>query len=145
MKWKNEAMDKLRRYDGMRQALLNIPREIALLKAEAKAIRKAAMDRAPVKSSASRQEDALINNLARQQELEWTLRQVKSWLEVADRGLSALSQDEQLVLQRMYLYPEKGALDRLCKELGIEQSSVYRKRDQALQRFTIALYGFEEL
>lgn len=143
MKWKNEAMDKLRRYDGMRQALLNIPREIALLKAEAAAIRKAPMDTTPVKSS-SRREDALINNLARRQELEWTLKQVKNWLEVADRGLSALSQDEQLVLQRMYLYPEKGALERLCKELGIEQSSVYRKRDQALQRFTIALYGFEE-
>ena len=28
MKWKNEAMDKLRRYDVMRQALRNIPAEI---------------------------------------------------------------------------------------------------------------------
>ena len=137
-------MEKLRRYDAMRQALLNIPREIAMLKSDAAAIRKASMDTTPVKCS-SRREDALINNLVQQQELEWALNRVREWLAVADRGLSALTQDEQLVLQRMYLYPEKGALDRLCAELGVEQSSIYRKRDKALQRFTMALYGFEEM
>ena len=30
---------------------------------------------------------------------------------------------------------------RLCEQLGVEQSSVYRKRDGALYRFTLALYG----
>jgi hypothetical protein len=32
-------------------------------------------------------------------------------------------------------------MDRLCQELDLEQSSIYRKRDQALRRFTTALYG----
>ena len=69
---------------------------------------------------------------------------MKHWLLVADRGLAALLPDEKLVLQRLYLHPEKDALQRLCDELGVEQSTVYRKRDQALQRFTTALYGFSE-
>lgn len=69
---------------------------------------------------------------------------MKHWLFVADRGLAALLPDEKLILQRLYLHPEKGALERLCSELGVEQSTVYRKRDQALQRFTVALYGFAE-
>ena len=56
----------------------------------------------------------------------------------------ALNEDERLILQRLYLYPQKGAIDRLCNELGLEQSSVYRKRDQALSRFTVAIYGFSE-
>ncbi|MBE7002627.1 MAG: DUF1492 domain-containing protein [Ruminococcaceae bacterium] len=144
MKWKNEAMEKLRRYDAMRQALRNIPEEIARLKADAYALRSAVMDTTPVKGGGSRREEALINNLVERQELEQNLKQVRRWLAVTDRGLLALSQDERLVLQRLYLYPEQGAMERLCCELGVEQSTIYRKRDEALRRFTLAMYGFAE-
>ncbi|MBQ3530041.1 MAG: hypothetical protein IJA47_06075 [Oscillospiraceae bacterium] len=145
MKWKNEAMDKLRRYDVMRQALRNIPAEIERLQKDACALRGATTDRTPVKGGGSRREEALINNLVQRQELKLTLEQVKRWLHVTDRGLLALKDDERLVLQRLYLYPEKGAIERLCSELGVEQSTIYRKRDQALERFTLAMYGYAEL
>lgn len=144
MIWKEAAMNKLRRYDAMRQALRNIPEEINRLKEEIDTIRGADPTKISVKSCGNRREEALIDNLVQQQELEWNLKRVKRWLLVADRGLSALLPDEKLVLQRLYLHPEKGALERLCNELGVEQSSIYRKRDQALQRFTVALYGFAE-
>lgn len=144
MNWKNEAIEKLRRYDIMRQALRNIPEEIERLKMEAAIMRRASTDNLGVCSSGSRQEDAQINNIVRRQELEQTLSQVRQWLSVADRGLMALEEDQRLVLQRLYLYPQKGAVERLCAELGMEQSSVYRKRDQALHRFTAAIYGFLE-
>lgn len=144
MKWKNEAMEKLRRYDAMRQALRNIPAEISRLKAEATAIRRTDIEMPRVRGNSGYRSEALLNNIAQRQELEWTLKQVRQWLSVADRGLTALPEDERLILQRLYLYPEKGALERLCTELGMEQSSVYRKRDQALERFTVAIYGFCE-
>ncbi len=143
MKWKTEAMEKLRRYDAMRQALRNIPEEIERLRDDVRSLRGVATDRTPVKGG-SRREDALIDNVVQRQELEWTLKQVKRWLSVTDRGLLALTPEERLVLQRLYLYPERGAMDRLCTELGMEQSSVYRKRDEALRHFTVAMYGFSE-
>ena len=143
MKWKTEAMEKLRRYDAMRQALRNIPEEIERLKDDVRSLRGVATDRTPVKGG-SRREDALIDNVVQRQEREWTLKQVKRWLTVTDRGLLALTPEERLVLQRLYLYPERGAMDRLCTELGMEQSSVYRKRDEALRHFTVAMYGFSE-
>lgn len=145
MLWKDAAMEKLRRYDGMRQALRNIPEEIRRLKEEARAIRVSSFDHIVVRGGGGSREDALIENLVQRQELEWNLKQVKRWLAVADRALAALLPDEKLILQRLYLHPEKGALERLCNELGVEQSSIYRKRDQALQRFTVALYGFAEV
>ncbi len=145
MKWKNEAMDKLRRYDVMRQALRNIPAEIERLEEAACALQGVTTDKTPVKGGGSRREEALINNLMERQELEIALEQVKRWLCVTDRGLLALKEDERLILQRLYLYPEKGAVDRLCHELGVEQSTIYRKRDQALERFTLAMYGFGEI
>lgn len=144
MKWKNEAMEKLRRYDAMRTALGNIPGEIDRLKEEARTIRRADTEMTHVRGGGGRRDEMLLNNIAKRQELEWTLKQVKHWLANADRGLMALSEEERLVLQRLYLYPEKGAIERLCAELGVEQSSIYRKRDQALERFTIAMYGFAE-
>lgn len=144
MNWKNEAIEKLRRYDIMRQAMRNIPEEITRLKEESVALRSAAAESVCIIGGGGHQEDARINNLIQRQELEQTLKQVRQWLSVTDRALLALNEDERLILQRLYLYPQKGAIDRLCNELGLEQSSVYRKRDQALNRFTVAIYGFLE-
>lgn len=144
MKWKDEAVDKLRRYDAMQTAQQNISREIARLKEEAFSIRRADPAATPVRGSGGRYDEVLMNNIVKRQELAWTLKQVKLWISNTDRGLQALSDEERQVLQRLYLYPEKGAIDRLCEELGLEQSSVYRRRDQALEHFTIAMYGFAE-
>ena len=144
MNWKNVAMEKLRRYDTMRQALRNIPEELQRLKTEAVAIRGARTDGIFVRGSGNKQEDARINNIVEQQELEQTLKQVRQWLAVTERGLLSLDDEQRHILQRLYLYPQKGALDRLCNELGMEQSTIYRKRDQALLRFTTAIYGFSD-
>ena len=56
-------------------------------------------------------------------------------------ALSALTHEEELILRRMYICPQRGSVNMLCNELGVEQSSIYRKRDAALYHFTIALYG----
>ncbi len=141
MNWKTEAMEKLQRYDAMRQAIVNIPEEIDRLEEEACGIRSARTDGTPVKGGGSGRENALINNMALRQELAWSLEQAKSWVRITDRALGALTAEEKLVLHRMYICPERGAVNRLCGELGVEQSSVYRKRDKALYRFTVALYG----
>ncbi len=137
-------MEKLRRYDGMRQALQNIPNEIKRLETDARTLKGYAADRISVRGGGGKREEALLNNLVERQELELALQQVRRWLSNTDRGLLGLKDDERLVLQRLYLYPEKDAIDRLCKELGVEQSTIYRKKEQALEHFTIAMYGFRE-
>lgn len=144
MNWKAEATDKLRRYEAMRLALINIPAEIKRLTLEAHNIRSARTDAMPVAGGGNKREDALINNLLHRQELENTLKQVKLWLTTTDRALSALSVEEKLILHRLLISPEPHAMDRLCQELGLEQSTLYRKRDQALRRFTLAYYGISE-
>lgn len=144
MNWKSEAMEKLRRYDAMRAASCNLPKEIQRLRIAARATKGASTDVTPVKGSGNRREEMLMDNLVHQQELQWTLDQTKCWLDVTERALRSLTKEEKLILQRLYICPEKGAVERLCEELGLEQSSIYRRRDRALQRFAIALYGFPE-
>lgn len=144
MNWKAEAKEKLRRYDAMRLATINIPEEVQRLEVDAQAIRSANLDGAVVSGGGNRREDALLNNIIHRQELLWTLEQAQLWLKTTDRALSALSSEEKLLLHRLYIYPEMGAPERLCKELGVETSSIYRRRDKALRHFTLAYYGIDE-
>lgn len=83
----------------------------------------------------------MINNIAKRKELEWTLSDAAAWVDMVERAMTCLKKDEKTILQRLYIYPEKGSLERLCNELGLEKASIYRRRDQALQTFTLALYG----
>ena len=144
MNWKAEAKEKLRRYDAMRLATINIPEEIERLEIDAQSIRSARMDGTPVTGGGNRREEALLNNIVHRQELAWTLQQAQMWLKTTDRALSVLPNDDKLILHRLYIYPQQGALEKLCKELGIESSSIYRRRDRALRRFTLAFYGIDE-
>ena len=141
MNWKEEATEKLRKYDAMHLAVKNLPEEMKRLEQAACAIRSARTDGTPVKGGTNRREDMLLNNLVCREELAQALNQAKLWVSTTDRAFGALSPEEKLVLYRLYMYPERNALDRLCQELDLEQSSIYRKRDQALRRFTTALYG----
>lgn len=141
MNWKAEAVEKLHRYDAMRQAAKNLPLEIRRLEEKAHAIRSARTDGTAVRGGGSRREDMLLNNIAERQELQWALEDTCLWLDNTERALKKLTKEEQLVLNRMLIFPEQGGVERLCGELGVESSSVYRRRDQALRKFTIALYG----
>lgn len=145
MNWKAEATDKLRRYGAMRLAALNLPQEIKRLQLDARNIRSARTDATPVSGGGNRREEALLNNLIQRQELDNSLKQANIWLKNADRAMGILSHEEKQILHRLLIYPEKHGVERLCMELGLEQSSVYRKRDEALKRFTLAYYGICEL
>lgn len=141
MNWKAEAKDKLRKYDAMKMSTLIIPDELARLEGEFAAIRSARTDGTPINGGTSAREDAMINNIAERQELKAALQNATAWVRIVDRAMTSLREEEQLILTQLYIRPYKGVVERLCKELGVESSSVYRRRDQALYTFTLALYG----
>ena len=144
MNWKAEATEKLRRYSAMQLATLNLPQEIHRLTLEARRIRSARTDSTPVSGGGNAREEALLNNLVHRQELENALKQAKLWTGCTERALSVLTATEKLILHKLLIHPERGTLDQLCTQLQLEQSTLYRKRDEALRKFTIAYYGTEE-
>ncbi len=144
MDWKFEAIDKLKGYGAHKRALENIPDELARLKSAYQHIRSARTDSTPVVGGGNTREDVMLSNIVHRQELELTLRQAKLWVAVVDRALAILDDEERLVLGRFYIQRGKGNVQRLCDELRLEQSSVYRRRDSALRHFTLALYGITE-
>lgn len=140
MNWKQEAVDKLKRLSHMDTACRTIPMELQRLRAERFRL-KSSLSSVGVATSGSRREDHLLNNLVLRQELQTTLARSRQWLQVVNLALQQLTRQERQLLERLYIHTEQGGVERLCKELDIEKSTLYRRRDQALLNFTRLLYG----
>ena len=145
MNWKFEAIEKLKQYEAKKQSLTCIPEEIARLESAMQSIRSATADGKPVKGGGSGREDMMLSSIVHREELERSLEQAKMWVALVDAGLETLSAEERLILNRFYIHPAKGNVDRLCGELGVEKSQVYARKDAALHHFTISLYGCSEI
>lgn len=141
MNWKTEAIDKLKQYEARKNALVSIPQELEALRLARRSIRSATADSTPARGGGSGREDAMLSSIVKEQELLGSLGLAQNWTRQVEQGLAVLSREERLVLDRFYINPAKGNVDRLCGELNVEKSQVYARKDAALRKFTIALYG----
>lgn len=145
MEWKRESVEELREYEAKKVALISLPEDISQLKAERKKLGGSTTDSTPVKGGGSAWEDRQINLIAKQEKLEFSLAVAKAWVKRVEKGLSILSEEERLILDRFYISPQKGNVDRLCEELCLEKTAVYVRRDRALRHYTLARYGCIEV
>lgn len=144
MNWKFEAIEKLKEYTARKNAITSIPEEIKRLEEEAQRIRAASTDATPVQGGGSAREDMLLSNIVHREELQRQLSDARRWVDIVDGGLAVLTDDDRLVLDRFYIHPMRGNVDRLCDELAVEKAAVYKRKEKALRRFTVALYGSTE-
>lgn len=144
MDWKREAADKLRKHEARKEAIRSIPEEIRMYEEAFNGIRSASADSTPVAGGGSTREDMMLSNIVKREELKTALKQARRAVSIVDRGLATLTEEERLLLDRFYIHPAKGNVERICADLGVEKASAYRRRNEALQHFTIALYGITE-
>lgn len=144
MNWRSEAIDKLKSYAARMEALENIPKEIKRLESAYAGIRSATTDGTPISGGGNAREDSMLSNIVHRDELKRRLKEARLWVVQVDKALAVLDDEERLVLDRFYIHRAKGNVGELCERLNVEQATVYRRRDSALRRFTIALYGVTE-
>nr|DAQ97756.1 MAG TPA: Protein of unknown function (DUF1492) [Caudoviricetes sp.] len=111
---------------------------------EITSIRSASADGSPVTGGSNGRDDALVNNILKRERLEEAQRLTENRVRRVDRALNQLSEQDRCVLQRFYITPYIGGVERLCRELAIEKPTVYRWKDRALRNFTIIMYGITE-
>lgn len=140
MNWKHEAIEKLNNLPAMLMAVDNIPAEIKRLEQELVHLRGIEPDRLP-HTTPDRGDAPLLNNIVKRQELAQAYDRAKIWVDTTKRAFKVLTEEEQSILMAMYVNPTYGGVAELCKKLGLEQSTLYRKREEALYQFTLALYG----
>lgn len=139
-----EAEYKLRDYNAKKNAIAATLEEIKRLESESTCVRSATTDGTPVQDGGNRREDAMLNNIAARMELKAAHDNAEAWLRIIDGALAVLTDDERRILDRFYINRQKGHAERLMDELHIEQTHVYRRKDAALRKFTLALYGVTE-
>ena len=145
MDWKIEAMDKLKQYEAKRYSLQIIPLEIAQIESTMTGIRSARTDSIAIKNSGGNaRENMMLSCIVRKEELQHNLEQAELWVGAVTSALDVLNDDERKILDRMYIHREKKAADRLAGELFVDIATVYRWKDDALRKLTIALYGCTE-
>lgn len=144
MNWKREAVEKLKEYEARRRALGNIPEELKRLEAAFDGVHSAITGTIPIQGGGGEKDKALLSNIALREELRSTYATAQSWVKVVNSGLAVLTDEERNILDKFYINPIKGNVDRLCEELHLEKTRVYELRNNALKKFTLALYGVTE-
>lgn len=86
----------------------------------------------------------MLSNIVHRDELKRRLKEANLWVAQVDKALAVLDDEERLVLDKFYIHRAKGNVGELCERLNLEKTAVYDRRDKALRRVTIALYGVTE-
>lgn len=145
MDYKREVIDKLRCYESKCRSLHRIRSEISRLEVEFEHIRSASAGDTAVSGSGSTKEDTMISNIATRAELAKAEELTAAWIQIIDDARRSMSAEEWAILDGMYVHPVKGHVDRLCAALNVEKTTLYNRKNDALRKFTIELYGITEL
>lgn len=137
--WKLLAIEELETYPAKKEAMTTIPERLRELESAFVSIGSPSADKVAVQGGGGN--DKALNNIAQRDKLSQNLAEVVRFTARVERGLAVLGDDENEILSRCYIHPERGAVERIANARGLDKSTVYRIRDDALRKFTIAMYG----
>jgi len=140
-----EAVRELKLYNYRKASLKNITKHLAELEDRTTRLKSSGDFKEVVSFGGMNSGDQLINLLSEIEDLKHNYNWVNHLINRVDRGLELLSPEERLVLEKFYIRRTRRYLDELIEELFYERTSIYRMKDEALRKFTIALYGIERL
>ena len=144
--WCVFAIQRLRDYEDRLTAVENLTEQLEILKDKYTSIRSATTDSTPVQGgNENKREQMLISNISMRDELKNNLEYVQKEISITEKGLAVLTKAEREVLHRFYINRTKGYVQRLSDDLFISQAEVYRIKEVALKKFTMACYGIVEL
>ncbi len=144
MNWKAEATRDLKSYPQRKQAVDNLKERIEILEEQFVSLKGVSVGE-PVRGGLSKQEQKWLDNISERERLGFSLKIAEELIRLTEKGLEVLTERERKVLEGFYINPQENHVDLLCEELHFEKSSLYRLKDDALRKFTIAMYGTVEI
>ncbi len=144
MNWKKEACNDLRTYPQRKESIENIRERIKVLEEQFTSLHGISTD-TPVMGGMSRQEEKMLDNISERERLASSLKIAEDLVKLTEKGLDTLDKRERQVLEGFYFERSENNVERLCHQLNVEKSTLYRIKDSALVKFTRALYGVVEI
>ncbi|MBQ2840978.1 MAG: hypothetical protein II996_00620 [Oscillospiraceae bacterium] len=136
MDWKALALDDLRRYNYIKVGIINSTERL-------RAVEAAASSRLNSDGEKTSSDPLFINQIAEAERLKRNISSAKIVTTAVERGLSALLPHEKRIIENYYMSDYPKSISQLKDELGYSRRSIYRLRDTALEKFTLAMYGVE--
>ena len=65
----------------------------------------------------------------------------KNRVDNVNRALAVLSPEEQIVIHMLFIEPTDDSVSDACEEIHKERAMVYRIRERALKKFSMAFFG----
>ncbi len=139
MRWDKELEFKLKDLPLKIKAMDNLEERIKYLEESKYLIKPINTDSVPASGGITKQEDVLVNKLVEIEELRRNLHLTQKEIDWLKKGLLVLNDTEKDVINKFCF--DKVKVRKICEELGYEKSQIYRIKDQAIYKMTIALYG----
>lgn len=141
---KTAAIDALKDYSSMEYIIQNHPDEVEDVRDRMMALPSGASDGMPRQRDPHATEARLASSLDEIDVLKERYRRALEYMEWFGPAWDALSDDEQFVLSEFYLHDDCKQIDaigNICDRFHIERSSVYKKKNRALEHLSTLLYG----
>ena len=136
MDWKALALDDLRRYNYIKIGILNSTERL-------RAVEAAASSRSGTDGEKKSSDPLFMDRIAEAERLRRNISSAEIVTNAVERGLSALQPHEKRIIENYYMSDYPKTIGQLKEELGYSIRSIYRLRDLALEKFTLAMYGVE--
>ncbi len=140
MNWKAEAVKDLKSYPQRKESIENIKERIKILDEQFTSLKGISVGE-PVMGGFSRQEEKMLDNISERERLGFSLKIAEALVELTEKGLEVLDKKERAVLEGFYINREDNHIDVLCERLHFEKTRLYEIKDNALRKFTMAMYG----
>ena len=139
MDWKICAAEDLRKYRRMKLGLINSRERLRLVRLGMRNLKNS------LHKTYQRTDTEYVNMIVESERIRTNIKICENLLSLIDRGLDSLTEEERGVLEEFYMKTSSPNIIELKDRLGYETRSLYRLRDTALEKFTISMYGIENL
>ena len=135
------AIDALKDYTSMEFIIQNQPEELAEVEEKLFSVRSSVPNGMPRAHNPHAGESRLAASLDEIDVLKERYRRALEYMEWFQPAWDALTGDERYVLTEFYLNQQEDAVSSICTHFTIERSSAYNKKNRALARLALLLYG----
>ena len=136
----------LKDYDSMQFIIKNTGDEITAQQDKMIGLASPSSDGMPHAHNPKASEDRIINGIEEIDILKERYRQAVEYMDWFKPAWDQLTEDDQYVLESFYSdvnYYGSSAVAFVASHFGIEQSSAYKRKNRALDRLTVLLFGKE--
>lgn len=144
MNWISESISDLRLYGQRKRFLENVDSQLIWLENDFAALKGCATDSEAVDGGASKSEDHLLNNIVKRDKLRQNKELAEKFVQTIERTLYLLPRQQQEILAEFFIDRSKGHIERLMEKYHVEQSMVYKLKNEALRNFTLLRSGYIE-